>query len=503
MLSILGRIAGLMRRTPTFLTILLVSSAVIGLSVVTFKVHRVIAGGTIIAVMNSKTGSNEFTFSPTRINSTFIANVTVMNVLYLAGWQMNMTWDPTLLTINSTEDASIPADNIFGQYALPLGLTVTPSSMFWLAVILDAPINYVNVTYGTLCQIRFTILRNDTGGPLSCNLHLVMEGEHSNYTLLGNSDAEAIPYTPIDGKYKMLATPYHQSTLTLIVNENIPSKPYWNGRTPTNYTFTVHNKPDSRSEIVKIVISRDDVDDGYSPDKFHHPPGWITMYEPLLRQITFESTNPAEVGILPSQSANFTVCFTSFPEVEAKYRFTASTIDIHEDLDVHYLDSYLDTRAPFVTLVFPTEEGYTFGSKEDIWINATAQDNTASPHPSDIQEVYALIDGINYSMINDPITNVWFLLQLTIDNNATTPSFSEGEHPVAVYANDFAGNIGHSATYSFTVDRLPPEMPAWSVWITLAIMALVGALLLGYLARSKIANWIDRFRERKFAEEKI
>ena len=177
---------------------------VIGLLGASLKVHGVRTGETIIAVINPETGENEFIFPhETPINSTFLANVTVMNASYLAGWQVNITWDPTLLKINSTNDVNVPTDNVFGEYALPLGLKITPDSIFWLATILDAPTNHVNVTDGTLFQIRFTIIGNGTVSQ-SCKIHLVTEGEHPNHTILGNAEAESIPYTTIDGVYERL-----------------------------------------------------------------------------------------------------------------------------------------------------------------------------------------------------------------------------------------------------------------------------------------------------------
>ena len=177
---------------------------VMGLLGTTLKVQVVKAGETIVAVINPETSDNEFIFPhDTPINSSFLANVTVMNASYLAGWQVNMTWDSTLLKINSANDVNIPTDNVFGEHALPLGLKITPDSVFWLATMLDAPTNHVNVTNGTLFQIRFTSIGNGTVSR-SCKIHLVIEGEHPNHTILGNAEAEPIPYATLDGVYERL-----------------------------------------------------------------------------------------------------------------------------------------------------------------------------------------------------------------------------------------------------------------------------------------------------------
>ena len=452
-----------MWRKQALSTILLINLTIIliSLSGIPFKVQRVKARGTIIAIIKSETGDNEFTFlQETPVNSTFIANVTVMDVSYLAGWQVNITWDPTLLRINSARDVSIPSDNVFGDYAFPLGLKITHSSVFWLAVILNAPTNHVNVTSGTLYQVRFTIITNDTSarGSLSCDLHFVVEGEYSNHTILGDSDAEVIPYTPLDCMYEMFKHPYHESILTLIINDNMPTKPYWNDLIPTNYTFIVHNGPDSRGEIFRVVISQEGFGDVFNPDSFYQPPGWTAVYESMLKRITFESIDPPNTCIPPGEYLNFTIYFTDFPDVEAKYKFTVSTIDIYKDLDVHYMDFYVDIRAPIITLVFPTEDGHFFRSGEDVWINATVQDDERSPYPSGTQGVHAVIEDQDYPMMYDPVSNIWFARTLAICGNTKISGLSDGEYTVKVYASDTARNIGCSDIVYFTVDTMPPEI---------------------------------------------
>ena len=191
-----------MRTKIILLTNLLVAFA--GLLGVALEAQGVQSDETIIAVMNPESGNNEFIFpSEIPIYSTFAANVTLMNAAYVAGWQVNITWDSTVLKINSANDVNIPTDNVFGEYALPLGLKITPDSIFWLATILDAPANHVNVTYGTLFQIRFTIIGNSTASR-SCKIHLIIGGEHPNHTILGNAEAASIPFTTVDGVYEHL-----------------------------------------------------------------------------------------------------------------------------------------------------------------------------------------------------------------------------------------------------------------------------------------------------------
>ncbi len=162
---------------------------------------------TTIAIINLETGDNKFIFSrKTPINSTFIANVTVTNCSFLALWGINITWDPTLLEIVNKDlnaDMYIPSDNVFGAWAESGGHSIGLGMAFFAVNIMYGGSRYVNVTYGTLCQIRFTIIRNDTELPLSCNIHIVVEGENCVYTKLVDFDAYEISYTPQDGTYEM------------------------------------------------------------------------------------------------------------------------------------------------------------------------------------------------------------------------------------------------------------------------------------------------------------
>jgi len=184
-------------RIPITVIVLLLSF------IIAFSIQSAAAATTYLKVIDVRDGDTSFIFpASTPINSTFIANITVTDVYYLATWQINITWDPTLLKINSTDDLTIPPDNVFGGYVDgPIGLTIKPSSVFCVAGMeLGAPSEYMNGS-GTLCQIKFTILKNDTGGPLLCDMHFVLAGENLFYTKLIDPDADLITYTPEDGDY--------------------------------------------------------------------------------------------------------------------------------------------------------------------------------------------------------------------------------------------------------------------------------------------------------------
>ncbi len=169
--------------------------------IMAFSIKSVSAQDTTITLINPLSGNSTFAFpEDTPINSTFIANVTVADADFLSAWQINITWDPTLLKINSTDDLIIPSDNIFGAYPDPTEPEMTNSSVFWMVGITFGGPDYVNVTSGIVCQLQFTILQNGTG---SCNIHFVIQGENLFYTKLIDYDGELIDYTAEDGAYSI------------------------------------------------------------------------------------------------------------------------------------------------------------------------------------------------------------------------------------------------------------------------------------------------------------
>lgn len=191
-----------MKKTKTsmiFLTVIL--SLMVASSAKSVSVQALTEAN--IAIVNPVTANNNFTFpGDTPIGTTFIANVTVSNANLLAVWQMNISWDPSILKINSASDATIPPDNVFGSYTDPTAAEITDSNLFWVVGIRATGPEYFNVTHGTLCQINFTIIKNGTGSPpLQCNIHFVLHGEHLFYTKLIDLDADLIPYTTTDSLF--------------------------------------------------------------------------------------------------------------------------------------------------------------------------------------------------------------------------------------------------------------------------------------------------------------
>jgi len=127
----------------------------------------------------------------------FIVNITVTSVTNLAGWQINVTWDPTLLEIAVDTDIYRPADAIFGATAIETGKNIKPGMVYWAV---SRGIGQPAFTgSGRLCQIKFNITQVPAS-VLTCPLH---HDQVSAFpTKITDTAGDPIPYTPEDGTYE-------------------------------------------------------------------------------------------------------------------------------------------------------------------------------------------------------------------------------------------------------------------------------------------------------------
>jgi hypothetical protein len=190
-----------LRRIITCLT-----TVIILLSLTSALLKAASAQEPTLSIIDPVNGSNNITFPEgTALNTNFTVNITLTNTPLLAAWQINVTYNPTYLNVTSANDVALPADNVFGAYADVIPPTLTAGSVYLMVGIrLGAPFEYVNVTTGTLCQITFTIIKNDTGLPLSCNIHFVAPGEYPIRTKLVDPDANEITVTLVDANYTIV-----------------------------------------------------------------------------------------------------------------------------------------------------------------------------------------------------------------------------------------------------------------------------------------------------------
>ena len=105
-------------------------------------------------------------------------NITVTDVSGLAGWQVNMTWDPTLLSLKAA-DLYFPSDHIMWDLdpvtLVPKDVNNVIGFFVWAcAVGPSSPYPSFNGS-GTLCVAKFNVTQEPSSS-LSCTLHLDTAG---------------------------------------------------------------------------------------------------------------------------------------------------------------------------------------------------------------------------------------------------------------------------------------------------------------------------------------
>ena len=166
---------------------------------------RISADSSIVAVINPITRDRNFKFSNRTVGTKFLANITITNVTWLAGWQINITYNPTLLNISNSADIFLPSNHIFNGFdprAAAKTINNTVGYAMWACAIgPSSPRNHFNGS-GTICQIFFTIIKTPgEGEKLSCNLILDKVGMFP--TRLVDPDAKDIPFTEQNGYYEI------------------------------------------------------------------------------------------------------------------------------------------------------------------------------------------------------------------------------------------------------------------------------------------------------------
>jgi hypothetical protein len=143
------------------ISMMLLISSVKAQTAVISVIDAVNGNGTIILPANTPVGTK------------FLVNVTIADVEMLAGWQINITWDPTLLSIAVAADVYQPLDHIFKDLdpkVVGKDIDNVVGYVMWgCAIGPDAPVNNFNGS-GIICQIGFTTMKNGTGDPVQCDL---------------------------------------------------------------------------------------------------------------------------------------------------------------------------------------------------------------------------------------------------------------------------------------------------------------------------------------------
>ena len=230
-------------------------------SIAVFSPIASVAGvdGTYVSVINPADGTTDFNYTnveapPTDANHPlgyFIANITVTDVADLSGYQVNLTWDPSLLKIASSSDVYLPSDHIFKDL-----------SPIWVPPSIDNTAGYLGASCargpgasgatftgsGTMFQVKFNVTKvPGMGETLSCNLAFGLAGAFP--TVLKDHLLSPIPFTPQNGYYQYYWPP--------------PPPPPSEGATLTVEPSEIINSSIVHPQIIQINVTIKNVTDMY------------------------------------------------------------------------------------------------------------------------------------------------------------------------------------------------------------------------------------------------
>jgi len=151
------------------------------------------AGETTISIIPA---TNKFDAWTTPVNSTFVVNATVTNVTLLWNWQINVTFDPSIL--NCTSGGVAVGSPFDFEIDSPVLIDNTAGYVQFGSSRLDGP--GVNGS-GVLATINFKIIKAPTtpGGTLSCDINF--SRPYNADTYLNDPDMVLIPATLVDATF--------------------------------------------------------------------------------------------------------------------------------------------------------------------------------------------------------------------------------------------------------------------------------------------------------------
>lgn len=156
--------------------------------------------------------SNTYYINSLAPGSTFKLNVSVVNVTNLFAWQINVTWDPTVLNYSSISE---PADSVFAGQSTYVTGTVTGNNTVIRGVTLAPGGVAVNVTgTGTLTQLTLKVL-DQSVLPQSCNVSFERFPPYApSDTFLLDLNGADIAFTPQNATftYDLMMDVFHTVT---------------------------------------------------------------------------------------------------------------------------------------------------------------------------------------------------------------------------------------------------------------------------------------------------
>jgi len=176
---------------------------------------------TYVSAINPSTGNTYFNYTdvdppPTALGYPLgyvLVNLTVTNVNLLRSWQVNLTWDPTLLEIAvvgtdwNEGDMYAPSDHVFKYDSAPSWFDKTvdnaKGTLFWGVALHSTKIPGFNGS-GTMFCVKFNITQVPPP-TRTCNLTIVRTG--FIVTKLITTGSVLIPFTENNGYYEYKITP--------------------------------------------------------------------------------------------------------------------------------------------------------------------------------------------------------------------------------------------------------------------------------------------------------
>lgn len=186
---------------------------------------------TYLKIVNPLTGNEWFSFTSQNksVGDTFIANVTVANVVNMGAWQVALQWNSSLLEFVRLV---LPSDNVFaGQRTVTAGPDTSIAGM----VIYGAAVGPGQPGFngsGVLAQVEMKILQGIGESDLS------FEGIEAD-TFLTTMSVTDIPFTPVIGHFdfNILGDVSNDGVVNmkdvmLVVKafNSFPNTPSWNPR---------------------------------------------------------------------------------------------------------------------------------------------------------------------------------------------------------------------------------------------------------------------------------
>lgn len=202
-------------------------------------------GSPYMTVVNPTTSDSNFTFftETTEVGDTFLANITVFDVSGLEAWQLNLTFDTTMLAVNNI---SAPADHVFvDQFFFEGSKSINNNvgyATWWMALgVGTTPVN-VSSEGARLCQLQFNITASPAiNETLSSLIHIVVAGESLFYSKLEPS----IAFTTLDGQYDYTDLGIHDVAITgITLSETLVPQGYGVG-----INITAENKGNFTEQI--------------------------------------------------------------------------------------------------------------------------------------------------------------------------------------------------------------------------------------------------------------